>query len=141
MPIQRVDLIRIRSGFGQPIDLSIDSYQHLTGEVSFRLYGWNSAAGTGATYIRNLTGNDLVVFGEVLQLAETNDPTLVLETSNDWILVTADFAETATTNYVLQSCTNLISNGWSTASGVFSVDTNWSFAADQPAEYYRAITQ
>lgn len=57
------------SGFGA-IDLSAAAYQNLTGTVTFRVYGYNTTSGAGATYIRNLTGNDLVVNGALVAVPE-----------------------------------------------------------------------
>lgn len=62
------------SGFGAPIDLSAAKYQDLTGSLSFRLYGWDSTSGSGATYIRNLSGDDLVINGTVEAVPE---PTVI----------------------------------------------------------------
>jgi hypothetical protein len=53
-------------GFGGPIDLSGARYQQLQGSVRLRLYGWNSSSERGVTRIRNLSGDDLVVYGEVV---------------------------------------------------------------------------
>ena len=50
------------SGFGGPIDLSAAEYQNIA-SVTFRLYGWNTSGSTGATYPRNLSGDDLVIHG------------------------------------------------------------------------------
>jgi len=55
------------SGFGGPLDLGGEAFQGLTGTVTFRLYGWNSGGSTGATNLRNLRGDDLVLRGEVTQ--------------------------------------------------------------------------
>jgi hypothetical protein len=57
------------SGWGAPIDLSGVQYQNQT-SVTFRLYGWNSSSGSGITYIRNLSGDDLVVNGTVEAIPE-----------------------------------------------------------------------
>jgi hypothetical protein len=129
------------SGFGQPIDLSAGKYQNLTGTVSFRLYGWDSTGGSGATYIRNLTGNDLEIFGEVVELPATGELFLSLESSNSMTFVNADFDGAVTTNYVLQSSTNLASNVWNTVSGTFSSDTNWIVEVTNGSSFYRAIVQ
>jgi len=58
------------SGFGEPINLSASQYQSLTGIISFRVYGWNSESGSSSTYIRNLTGDDLVVHGTLQSIPE-----------------------------------------------------------------------
>ena len=52
------------SGFGGPIDLTGSQYQGIS-DVTFRLYGWNTSSGSGVTYLRDLSGNDLVVTGEL----------------------------------------------------------------------------
>ena len=65
------------SGFGAPIDVSGSQYQGLTGSVSFRVYGYNTGSGAGSTYIRGLSGNDLVVDG-TLVLAAIPEPTTFL---------------------------------------------------------------
>jgi len=128
-------------GFGGPIDLSAAKYQGLTGTVAFRIYGWNSASGTGETRIRSLAGDDLVVFGELLLLAGDGAPTLSFSVSNGTTRVSAMFNEPATTNHVLQSCGDLASNVWSTVSAPFSVDTNWVIQATNSAEFFRIIAQ
>ncbi len=53
------------SGFGGPIDLSSTEFQNIA-SITFRLYGWNSSGSTGATYFRNLSGNDLVIQGQAI---------------------------------------------------------------------------
>lgn len=54
------------SGFGS-IDLS-----SFTGvdAMSFRLYGWGTTSEDGITYVRNLTGDDLVIEGSVAPIPE-----------------------------------------------------------------------
>lgn len=128
------------SGFGAPIDLSDAKFQNLTGEVSFRLYGWNSSSGAGVSYIRNLSGNDLEIYGELVGQRSGN-LTLVMEMSNDWINVQADFDGAATTNYVLQTSTNLASNVWNSVTGSFNSDTNWSFSLTNTATFFRAAEE
>lgn len=66
------------SGFGGLIDLSSADYQNIT-SVRFRLYGWNTSGSTGATYFRNLSGNDLVVSGTV-NVPEINSVALLVGT-------------------------------------------------------------
>lgn len=63
------------------------------------------------------------------------------EISNAWINIEADFDGASTTNYVLQSSTNLTSNVWNSVTGTFNADTNWSFNADKAVEYFRIIEQ
>lgn len=134
-----------KSGFGAPIDLSASKYQELTGSISFRIYGWGSStnSGTGETRIRTYesVSDDLVVFGEVVELGASGDLSLSMETSNDWINIAADFDGVPTTNYVLQVSTNLASNVWSTVSSEFDADTNMSFNTTYDVQYYRAIAQ
>lgn len=50
------------SGFGSSITLSGMQYQNLS-TITFRLYGWNTSSGSGDTFLRNLSGADLEVFG------------------------------------------------------------------------------
>jgi hypothetical protein len=57
-------------GFDATIDLSSLKFQNLTNSVAFRIYGWDSTSGSGITYIRNLTGDDLVVNGAVEAIPE-----------------------------------------------------------------------
>ena len=52
------------SGFGNPVDLSMPAFQNIA-SIRFRLYGWNTSGSTGATYFRNLSGDDLVIHGTV----------------------------------------------------------------------------
>lgn len=125
-------------GFGGPIDLSAAKYQQLTGIVSFRLYGWNSTSGSGSTRIRDLSGDDLVVYGEVVNAAD-GEPTLSFSDSNGTAYVLIDFNGTATTNYVLQSCGDMVSNIWITISAPFAADTNWVVEATNNAGFYRII--
>ncbi|MDZ8117320.1 hypothetical protein [Pontiella agarivorans] len=66
---------------------------------------------------------------------------LRLETSNDWINIAAEFDGPVTTNYVLQSSTNLASNVWNGVSTSFRSDTNWSFNTTRSTEYFRVIEQ
>ena len=57
------------SGFGAPIDLSGAAYQGIS-SVTFRFYGWDTTSGSGITYIRSLTGDDLVINGTVAAVPE-----------------------------------------------------------------------
>ena len=129
------------SGFGTPIDLSARLYQDITGSVSFRLYGWNSTSGSGTTRIRNLTGLDFIVNGEVVESSGSGDVQLSLSASNSAVYVFADFDGAAATNYVLQSCTNLVSNAWDTVSGTISADTNIAVNASHEAGFFRIIVE
>lgn len=55
------------SGFGGPIALSGEAFKGISGTtVSFRFYGWGSTSSSGTTYIRNLTGNDLEINGNLV---------------------------------------------------------------------------
>jgi hypothetical protein len=67
--------------------------------------------------------------------------TLSLQPSNSTVYVIADFDGAATTNYVLQSSTNLVSNAWDTVSGTISSDTNISVDASPPASFFRIIVE
>lgn len=128
------------SGFGAPIDLSSARYQGLTGSVSFRLYGWNSASGSGATYLRNLNGDDLVVSGTVEPVSGGPTPRLQLAGSNDTFSVSALFEGSGSEGYVLQFCDDLNgSNGWQTVSTPFSTNTTWALPITNSAGFYRAV--
>jgi hypothetical protein len=65
------------SGFGSSITLSGSNYANLS-SIIFRIYGWNSTSGSGATYIRNLTGNDLVISGTVTAVPEPSTYAAIL---------------------------------------------------------------
>lgn len=100
-----------------------------------------ASAGTEITFYVGTTnsviGLDMM---DVEVLEDTGGMMLQLETSNEWIKVSADFNGTETAaNYVLESSTNLTSNGWSVVSAGFSADTNWVMPAAHPAAYYRAV--
>ena len=129
------------SGFGAPIDLSAAKYQNLTGTVSFRLYGWDSTSGSGATYIRNLTDEDLVVHGTVVELSGGVVPALAIDVSSGTLSVSAAFDGANSANFVLQSCDNLASNDWNTLSAPFTTNTTWEVEAINSAGFYRAIVQ
>lgn len=129
------------SGFGGPIDLSAGKYQNLTDAVSFRLYGWDSKSGAGTTVLRNLTGDDLIVFGEVVAISGSGALTLSFSCSNGTSSVFADFDGAATTNYVLQQCTNLASYDWKTISTEFTSDTNWMIESTNRSSFFRAIVE
>lgn len=51
-------------GFGGPIDLSDTRFRERR-SMTVRIYGWNSSSGSGVTYIRDLSGHDLVINGIV----------------------------------------------------------------------------
>ena len=128
------------SGFGAPIDLSDARYQGLEGTVVFRLYGWNSTSGSSATYIRNLTGDDLVVNGMVHGMADNSRPVLSIVPSLGATTVSATFDGVAPTNYVLQHSVDLAdSNGWITISGLFSSNSEWQVEETNSCGYYRAV--
>lgn len=74
------------SGFGGPIDLSMGEYQNLSGEVIFRLYGWNSSSSAGVTRIRDLSGDDLVFHGDVAAIPEPSSAVLMGMMAVIWLL-------------------------------------------------------
>lgn len=129
------------SGFGSPIDLSASKYQNLTGSVSFRLYGWDSISASGANRIRNLAGDDLVIYGEVMDLFGEGMPSLFFTSSNGISHVAVEFNGDATTNHVLQSSPNMVSNVWTTVSTPFAINTNWVVATTNDAVFYRLIAE
>lgn len=48
----------------QTIDLAtVDALQRVTEQTDFRIYGWRNSTGTSTFRIRNLSGNDLTIFG------------------------------------------------------------------------------
>ena len=57
------------SGFGGPIDLSGSEFQGIS-SATFRIYGFNTSSGSGITYLRNLSGNDLVINGRTRAIPE-----------------------------------------------------------------------
>ena len=89
---------------------------------------------TGTDQI-GLEGIDLNVVGG------TGELMLSFSTSNGTAHVSADFDGAATTNYVLQSCTNLASNDWTTVSAPFAFDTDLQIESTNNAGFYRAIAQ
>ncbi|MEN8255389.1 MAG: hypothetical protein ABFR33_07965 [Verrucomicrobiota bacterium] len=127
------------SGFGAPIDLSAAKYQNLAGSVSFRLYGWDSTSGSGSTFIRSLADEDLVVNGTIVELSGGVVPELAINVSNGTVSVSAAFDGASGTNFVLQSCNNLVSNDWNTVSAPFTTNTTWDVEATNSASFYRAI--
>ncbi len=129
------------SGFGGPIDLSDARYQNLTGHIPFRLYGWNNTSGAAVTYLRDLTGNDLVVHGTVV-LPSDGGPVLSLVSSNGARSVSAAFDEANSTGYILQYTLDLAdSNGWSTVSAPFASNATWQIETTNRAGFYRATAQ
>jgi hypothetical protein len=60
------------SGFGAgTISLAAAKYQNLSA-ITFRLYGWNTSSGSGVTYLRNLSGDDVVLNGVITVIPEPN---------------------------------------------------------------------
>lgn len=130
------------SGFGGPIDLSDAKYRNLTGTVSFRLYGWNSTSGSGATYLRNLGGDDLVVHGTIIELPSGVVPRLSVGESNGTVSVSAVFDGVGSANFVLQRRSDLTdSNGWNTVSTPFMTNATWNIETTNSTGFYRAIAQ
>lgn len=127
------------AGFGGPIDLSGAPYQNLTGTVSFRLYGWNSSTGSGTTYLRSLTGDDLVVNGTIAELPSAGNLTLSVVFSNGTTAVSAAFDAANSTDYLLQHTLDLTEpNGWSTVSAPFASNATWQILTTNRAGFYRA---
>ncbi len=62
------------SGWGGPFSFSGNTnYQGLSA-ASFRIYGWNTSSGSGVSYLRNLSGNDVEVTGTLRAVPE---PTVI----------------------------------------------------------------
>lgn len=76
---------------------------------------------------------------DVTVLSGPGEPSLALLSSNGISQVLVDFDGLATTNYVLQSCTNLTSNVWSTVSVPITADTNWVVETTNTIEFFRAV--
>lgn len=131
------------SGFGGPIVLSSTPYSNLTGTVYFRLYGWNHTSGAAVTALRNLSGNDLEVFGTVVQLTSSSDgPTLSMVSSNGTTMVSAAFEGDANPHYILQYRSDLSdSNGWDTVSAPFASNAVWQIMTTNNAGFYRAMAE
>ncbi len=130
------------SGFGGPIDLSASTYQNLSGSIMFRIYGWNSTSGNSPTYIRNLTGDDLMVHGNVVAVSGTGVPVLSVEHTNGMASLMVEFDGASTTNYVLQRIGSLAdSNGWAAISSPFSSSTNWTVEITNAAAFYRVVPE
>jgi hypothetical protein len=131
-----------QSGFGEPIDLTAPAYQNLTGTISFRIYGWNSSSGSSATYIRNLTGNDLIVNGTVAELSPELPPTLSVVHSNGTTSVSVAFEGRISSTYLLQYRENLInSSNWITISEPFSTNSTWQVEPINRWGFYRAVAE
>lgn len=128
------------SGFGSPIDLSGSQYSNLTGSVSFRLYGWNSSSGSGTTFLRNLSGEDLLVYGNVVEFSSTANPILSMATSNGATRISVVFDGANTTDYILEHATDLTElNGWDTLSDPFASNIVWQIETTNTAGFYRAV--
>jgi hypothetical protein len=127
------------SGFGAPIDLSDSRYQQLTGTVAFRLYGWSSVSGSGAAFLRNLNGDDLIVYGTCETLPAGSGPVLSISESNGTCRIAAVVEEGNENAFVLQYCSEIDgSNGWSTVSAPFTDTTAWLIDATNRTGFYRA---
>jgi hypothetical protein len=87
---------------------------------------------TGSSVI-GLDGIDVTV------LSGSGDPLLSFLNSNGVSRLSIDFDGPAITNYVLQSCTNLTSNVWSTVSAPIAIDTNWVVETTNSIEFFRAV--
>lgn len=130
------------SGFGGPIELIGDAYSNLTGIVEFRLYGWNHISGVAVTTLRNLSGEDLVVYGAVVELPPADGPVLSMVTSNGITRVSAVFEGFNTTDYVFQHRTDLAdSNGWNTVSAPFATNTTRQIMTTNNAGFYRVTAE
>lgn len=128
------------SGFGGPIDVSSDAYSNRTGTISFRLYGWNHTSGAAVTALRNLSGNDLVVKGTVVELPSSGGPKLSVVSSNGTTSVSAAFESSPNGNYILQYRGDLTdSNGWSNVSAPFASNTAWQIMMTNNAGFYRVM--
>ena len=126
------------SGFGGPIDLSAEQFQNLGGCVTFRLYGWGSSSGNSTTRIRNLTGDDLVVYGEVVPAVSSGFPCLIVSPSCNGTCVSADFDPGEIGGYMLQRTSDLsASNGWENVSGPFYGTTNVMIDTSGSVGFYR----
>jgi hypothetical protein len=75
---------------------------------------------------------------DVTVQAGSVEPALSFFSSNGTSHIAITFDGQAETNYLLQSCTNLASNDWSSLSG-FSSDTNWMVETTNAAGFFRAI--
>jgi hypothetical protein len=90
-----------------------------------------------------VTGSSIVGLDgiDVTVLSGSGDPSLSLIRSNGTSRVSIAFEGLATTNYVLQSCTNLTSNNWNTVSAPVTVNTNWVVETTNSIEFFRAVRE
>lgn len=75
------------SGFGGPINLSAATFQGIS-SVTFRFYGWDTTSASGVTNIRSLSGNDLIINGDVAAVPEPQTYALII----GGLIVTVIFA-------------------------------------------------
>jgi len=129
------------SGFGAPIDLSTTKYQNLTGEITFRIYGWNSVSGSSPTYIRNLSGEDFALFGTLVSEGSSTPPSLSILSEGSNFSISASFERSSSENYILEYCSNLTSGTWITVSAPFSSNSNWQVATTNLAGFYRVTKE
>jgi hypothetical protein len=122
-----------------PIEIT---YEDLPNKVS--QYFTTNLIVDANTDIQFYVGNSNSVIGlqsmDVNVLDGSGELFLTLETSNSMMFINADFDGAATTNYMLQSCTNMVSNVWNDVSA-FSADTNWSMGTEEQTEYFRVIIE
>lgn len=132
-----------KGAFGEATDLSANKYQHLRGTVSFRVYGWNSAAGSGAIRIRNLLGLDLVIHGEVAIAPVTEEkPRILISHANGGADVSVLFGGASETNCCLQYSPQLSnSNEWIMVAGPFLHSTNLFVETNEDSGFYRVISE
>ncbi|MBN2683848.1 MAG: hypothetical protein JXR40_01080, partial [Pontiellaceae bacterium] len=118
-------------------------YQHLRGTVAFRIYGWNSAAGSGAIRIRNLTGLDLIINGEVaVASAEGEKPGISIRHANGGTDVSLLLGDASLMNCCLQFTPQLSgSSEWVRIAGPFSHSTNLFFETNGSSGFYRVISE
>ncbi len=57
---------------------SFDSSYNNLSSITFRIYGWNISGSTGTTFLRNLSGNDLVINGTTAASAVPEPSTYAL---------------------------------------------------------------
>lgn len=130
------------SGFGGPIDLSAPKYRNLTGTVVFRIYGWNSTSGSGPTYLRNLTEDDVIIRGTVSERSADGTPILSVDTVNGMARVNVEFEATPKSVYAVQHSSDLTdTQGWNTIAGVVDSDTNWAIQTTGHAGFYRIVSE
>lgn len=132
-----------KGAFGDATDLSAKKYQHLRGTVAFRIYGWNSSAGSGALRIRNLTGLDLIINGEVaVASAEGEKPGISIRHANGGADVSVLFGDSSATDCCLQYTPQLSgSNEWVRVAGPFSHSTNLFFETSESSGFYRIASE